>query len=849
MNDEFRLRWTAVVRRDPNQTALVDGNRVVSYEALFRRATQYAKALINRRVYQTCIPVFLTDPVEHVVALLGVLLSGNYYHSVRLPVGELPDLLPEGAVVISDFSIRFSEQSRRITLTPAALEPVDRDTDLCPVVRPTDAFCLFTTSGSTGAPKQVIHSHQSVLTDTLRQIADNHISHTDRIDLLFSLEFSASLACLFPALLTGATVVFHDLKTAGVLSLPTFWQQQHISFSSLSVSTFRALLKTGPDLKNLTGLRMLSIGAEPVRPDDITGFQDRFPANTVLQVAYATTETRTISEHKIRVDTPVSDALFSVGKPVVGRAVSIRSETGEQLPPKHMGEIVVTARHIPSAYPNRPDATQRAYWVDADGWVQYATGDLGFLDDNGYLFWCGRTDFVVKINGQKVSLIQVEQELKGEPGVLNAAVVYDTRSADRPLLKAFLCVEPGFDESRLRRSLAQRLPALMCPDRYVLLDALPLTKTGKVDRTRLATWPEIEARQPVRIVENERPDLVFLIQSIWRQELGLKQEVSAYDDFFQDLGGDSLTAESCLAHLENRLCKTFPVQVAFSYTSPKALAQYVAGHGQQPVQCIPLNEPEPHRPSVYFIPPLPGDRRMYRWIESSLNRLSNLYFVHYEPYTAEGELIPFLTLIQEIAQVVAESADRVLIGFSFGGLVAYRVALALEQAGKPALRRLVLLDTPLYRRVTFGESLRKDAGRIGRKVLAGLQADPSVHWRASWQRAVNRYQKRFVAKPDIPVGTTSSANWQEACFSAVGQYVRAIRVETPVSCPILLFRASDSSAFQYEIRPDFGWKPYTNAQFEEHVLDANHDQVLNSVNSYVIGAAVSEFLIPRNSPV
>ncbi|RCR71221.1 AMP-binding protein [Larkinella punicea] len=843
MNDEFRLRWTEIAQRYSTKAAFCEGNRTMTYSVLFHRVHQYAAALLARDFRQQCIPVLLDDPMEHVTALFGILLSGNYYHSIHRQSAEsLSNVVKSRACpcLISDLPLVVPNHPGLPTLLPEMVQTDGFDAHSYPIVPPETPFCLFMTSGSTGQPKQVIHSHASVLADTFRQITDNEITATDRIDLLFSLEFSASLACIFPALLTGATLVFYDLKKEGVLSLPVFWQQQKITFSSLSVSTFRLLLKTGTDFKTLAGLRMLSIGAEPIQPSDITGFQKRFSTHTTLQVAYATTETRTISDYKLRTDTPVTDHLFSVGKPVSGRTVWIRSETGAPLPHNQVGEIIVQASGIPSDYPNNLDATQRAYQRLPDGVIAYATGDLGFLDPYGYLFWCGRTDFVVKINGQKVNLIQVEQELKSGKGVKNAAVLYDTSHENRFFLKAFLCTEPDFELSHLRQFLSQRLPVIMLPDRYILLDALPQTKTGKTDRLRLAALSETE--KPVSDNSPEcragSPDLVQLIKAVWQKELGLATALSDYDDFFQDLGGDSLMAESCLAELENRIEKNVPVQAVFSYTTPKALAHYLTGYARQGVQCIPLNKPERNRKHVYFIPPLPGDRRMYRGIESHLNQHCNVYYVHYEPHTVDGALIPLADLVGQMVRAIDKPADSLLIGFSFGGLVAYQVALALEQRQQPTLNRLVLLDTPLYRRITFRESLQKDVHRIARKVFAGFKTERAVDWNASWQRAVARYRNRLTR---LGKGT-QAVSWQEPCFTAVDQYARQAEVKTPVSCPIVLFRASDSSAFQYEIRPDFRWQLFAKTGYEEHWLEANHDQVLNSTNSHRIGTIVGGLL-------
>ncbi|GAB4013569.1 hypothetical protein GCM10028808_33080 [Spirosoma migulaei] len=845
MNDNFRLRWTEIAQQYSAKNAICAGHRKITYESLFRRAVEYTNGLLIRTFNQQCIAVQVEDPIEHIAALLGILLSGNYYHSISLQsVDSLTIYLDSFncSCLISDSSSSISERLSIQLLNPKSLQSSRLRKINYPNILPTTNFCLFTTSGTTGQPKQIIHSHQSVLTDTYRQLTANNINADDRIDLLFSLEFSASLACIFPALLSGATLVVYDLKKEGILSLPTFWEQNSITFSSLSVSTFRLILKSNTNFKDLANLRLVSIGAEPVIPTDIISFQERFPVNTVLQVAYATTETRTISEHKIRIDTPVSDSLYSVGKPVPGRTVLIQDETGRLLPANQVGEIIIQAHYIPSIYQNQPAATQQAFELLPDKKIQYATGDLGFLDTEGNLYWSGRKDFVVKINGQKVSLIQVEYELKQENSVLHAAVLYDTTNPKRSLLKAYVSVDSSFDLPTLKQSLAQRLPEIMLPDRYYLVESLPLTKTGKIDRMQLTANQESDfIIDPVFTFEKGSPDFVQLIKSVWQQELSLTTDISDYDDFFHDLGGDSLLAQSCLVELEKQIDRKLPIHAPYSYTTPKSLAYYITGYMSQfQVQCIPLNQIISNRKQAYFIPSLPGNRRMYRWIEHNLNKDFNLYYIHYEPFNYKGELIPFSNLAQQIAQAISNPAESILVGFSFGGMMAYQVALSIEQMQKSSLHQLVLLDTPLYRKMTFFESVQKDLYRLKKKVF--VKSVKPANWQASWFRVISRYRNRFTNQSSQPVIDNQSINWRDSCLVAVHQYTRTIHVHLTLGCPIMLFKANDSSHFQHSIRPDFNWQPYTIAGFEEYILEAYHGQLLNSTNSHFIGKTLYNLL-------
>ena len=243
MNTDIGLRWAAIVNQYPDKEAICQGDRSLTYRQLAVQVSAYANYLIDKRIYGQCIPVLMADTLDHIVALLGIVLSGNYYCSLQpdrfQTVSDVLALVPAPMLIVSDDTFALGTTFVPV-LRPRTLPAQSASGPMCYVdYSPAMGFCLFMTSGSTGQPKQVIHSHQSIVSDTDRQIRDNQIGPQDRIDLLFSLEFSASLACIFPALLTGATLVIHDLKKAGVLSLPTFWRQQQITFSTLSVSTLR----------------------------------------------------------------------------------------------------------------------------------------------------------------------------------------------------------------------------------------------------------------------------------------------------------------------------------------------------------------------------------------------------------------------------------------------------------------------------------------------------------------------------------------------------------------------------------------------------------------------------------
>ena len=848
MNTDIGLRWAAIVNQYPNQEAIHQGDRSITYRQLAAQVSSYANYLIDKRIYNQCIPVLIADTSDHIVALLGIVLSGNYYCSLQpdrfQTVSDVLALVPASTLIAPNNHFALGTTSVSVLQQCMLPAPYVSGPMRYVAYSPDMGFCLFMTSGSTGQPKQVIHSHQSILSDIDRQIRDNQIGPTDRIDLLFSLEFSASLACIFPALLTGATLVIHDLKKAGVLTLPTFWQQQRITFSTLSVSTLRLLLTSSFDFTTLTKLRLLSVGAEPVAQRDVVGFQQRFAAHTVLQIAYATTETRTISEHKIRTTTPWSDHITSVGKPVPGRTVRIRAESGQWLEePEQIGEIVVQAPYIPHEYANDPAATRRAYSRLPDKAVQYATGDLGYVDANGYIVWCGRTDFMVKLNGQKVNLLHLEAELEQAPGVGEVAVVCDTAALPRPVITAFLSTEPFFNQPALKHWLAERLPPVMMPDAYQIVNALPRTRTGKVDRPELLRQHQATRLLPVpATLADLSTSLMDTIKQVWATELKRTEPIADYDDFFRDLGGDSLTAEACLAALEDRVGQPLIMQLAFSYTTPRALASFIDTPPATGVQCISLNPSQSERPHIYFIPPLEGDRRVYQVIENALADQANLYSIFYDPFSPAGILRSVADLADAILPLIDNASSNWLVGYSFGGILAYEVATRLDRTDAPGhlLNRLVLLDTPLYRCFPLYRVVVKDIERTWKRLVSGIRTGEAIPWKTGIQVMLTRYRSR-ISKTNQPT-TTETADWKRKAEVWTQTYSRLINVNAPVHRTIVLIRATDTSFFEREIKPDYNWQPYTTAGVDEYLLAAHHTQVLNPSNSREIARILLRIL-------
>ena len=817
----FSSSWKNVVGRFPDRIALSDGSDHWKYKQVDVEAMKLASFIQERGLRGQCIPIVIDNKARHIVALLGVLLSGNYYLSIRKE--ELHQFeahfgeLPVGFFLTDDYDL-FAGRTQVGEAVCVQDLPAVTDFILRGPVHPSDPFALFTTSGSTGKPKQVVHTHECIMEDTVRQIEDNGLTEQDRRDFFGALEFSASLSTIFPVLLSGATLVLYRLTQYGVLSLPDFWKRERITFTSVAVSTLRIIARHFPSLDDLRDLRFVCVGSEPYSKEDLILFRSKLPAHVTIQIAYAATETRTITERKIGPGYYEETPNYSVGKPVSGRVVKIVGEAGELLPNGEIGEIVVEARSIPNRYLNDAAATAKSFSQLENGCIQYATGDLGYFDDFGQLYWYGRKDFVVKINGKKVNLLESERLINASERVEEAAVIVD--AAHR--MFAFVTVREGFELESLLDELEPILPAHLVPDDWIVLDVMPRTLTGKINRKLLHFHiPEAGMPQPAGkelVPLDKEGDWIGTIKQIWKQELGLRKEIANDDDFFNDLGGDSLTCEVCLAELEKRTRVRLPEGTAFTYTTPGSLAVFITEQEGQAVICIPLNEFDPERKSIYFIPPYPADRRMYHRFEEAFTGEFNLFFLYYNPIGPEKELIPFSILIGKMASEITDPSSSMLLGFSFGGILSYFVSLVLQQRNTP-IDCLILLDTPKYQPFNQMERGVNFVKRLARKAILFLKSPASViRYVRDFSGAYQEYKENFISEKH------SEDSYHPA--QIIWYYIQNFPEYGKIDSNLLLFQCENPSVFQYQIRPDFSWQRHTNGSFKRYMLKGAHYEVL-----------------------
>lgn len=720
-------RFSEVARRRSGATAVVSGHTAVTYEALLTRASSIGTAL--RDQLGTCPgPVILRLPAGAVAieALLGVLFSGRSY--LFLPpdtgldaMGDMIAAVVPAALIVDGEAPTSGVEATDHARTPTTIALAGLTRGGGPVVglaadtQPGDLACLFATSGTTGTPKIVGLSHRAVLFDIGRQTNDLYLGPDDRIDLLCHPSFSASLASIFTALLTGAELHVLDVRDR-LATLGTWLTQSGITISTMTVSTLRALCATLPPGDAPPRLRLISVGGEPMLAKDVAAFCAAFPSSCVLQNAMASTETRTYAQYFVPRAAPRGGSV-PIGWPVFAKDVVVLGPNRVPVVAGQPGEIAVRSRYLAQGYVNSPSLTAERFLPQPDGSVLFLTGDRGSFRQDGCLMFHGRVDSLVKIRGYRVEPGAVEEALVRDSRVRQAAVVVREPSGREPHLVAYVVLEaqtPATAE-QLLDTLASRLPAYAVPSALVFVESLPVTPNGKTDYRALGDRND-EEETPASSGSASAGTAASLLQ-IWSDVLG-HSDFGTEDSFFER-GGDSLNAIRVQLRVHQRFGVDLPLEVLVRYPSVNRLTEWLTDHRESDpdAAALVLLHPGGTGLPLFCVPGIGGEVTGCRPLAERLGSDRPVYGLRTTAGAAfRGQDVSVESLaaahLRAIDTVIARDTPALICGHSFGAIVAFEMAHQLKAAGRP-LGLLSIIDMPL-------SAGHRQWWRRGRDVLVNL---------------------------------------------------------------------------------------------------------------------------------
>ncbi|WP_329618540.1 non-ribosomal peptide synthetase [Streptomyces sp. S465] len=594
--------FEAQADRTPDAPALFFDGTELSYAEVDQRANRLARLLAERGAGpERCVAVAMERSADLVIALLAVVKAGAAYVPVdpAYPAERIAYMLTDSApallvtstavaaglpgsgtprVVVDDPATIAGLAERE----PARLTDADR---AAPLALDHPAYVIYT-SGSTGRPKGVVVAHRSVA-DYLGWTARTYPGAAGVALLHSPVAFDLTVTALFTPLVVGGTVLIgaleeNDAIAARLAATP-------VTFMKATPSHL-PLLGALPD--GFSPATELLLGGEALVGEALAEWRERHPAATVWNVYGPTEATVNCTEYRIAPGDELPGGPVPMGRPQGNVRAYVLDAGLAPVPAGVAGELYIAGPALARGYLNRPALTAERFVADpygAPGTRMYRTGDLARRLAGGDLVFAGRADDQVKLHGHRIELGEVGAAVAAHPDVAAQAVVVREDQPGTRRLVAYATARPDreLDGAAVRERIARALPEYMVPDAVVVLDALPLTAHGKLDRAALPE-PEFRSEAGARAPRTPQEEILC---GLFAQVLEVER-VGVDDDFFA-LGGNSLSAVRLLSRVRSAFGAEVDVRAVFEAPTAETLARRLssAGAGTRPA-LAPADRPE-----------------------------------------------------------------------------------------------------------------------------------------------------------------------------------------------------------------------------------------------------------------
>jgi acyl-CoA synthetase (AMP-forming)/AMP-acid ligase II/thioesterase domain-containing protein/acyl carrier protein len=713
-----------------------------------------------------------------------------------------------------------------------------------PSATPDDIALLLHTSGTTARPKIVPLTHANLCASARNIAATLVLTPQDRCLSIMPLFHIHGLvaAVLTPLMSGGSVIAAPGLDLANVFS----WLRDYgPTWITAVPSLYQLMVGQAKDFavgKGPYRLRFLRTGSAPLAPALLDKLETVFGIPVIE--SYGLTETATqLTSNQLP---PGQRKAGSAGKPA-GPDVRIMGKHGEFLPPGCVGEVVVRGENVTKGYEGADSANAQAI---VDGW--FHTADLGYFDEEGFLFLTGRAKEMINHGGEKVSPLEVEDVLMRHPDVAQATAFAVPHNLFGEAVAAAVVLRQGASASEydLRQFASKNLAAYKTPARILQVPELPRSSTGKLQRIGLARQLGVESLMiaPLSATGIDAEPAGYLectLAAIWRNILGTRS-VGRQDNFFE-LGGDSVTAAALMVEIERTFGRRLLPEVLYEAQTIGKLAEQLqlnCTEKEMPLSVVPLNRGT-DGPPLFFIP-APAQPLTFRQLAVHLDPRWPAYILQ----SPSGRL--FMSSQEETTQEANRYTARILsiqpqgpyflCGYSRSGVLTFEMARHLMALGK-SVAYVGLLDTRcpgFERRAVFHQWLRRVLDRVG-TVFSPNAIQPLFERKSrnasgyGWDQFVTSVRRQTTSTIKKAIHRNSSADFPLGCD------FRPPYVAKPYGGSICIYRAKKQYFVHYAQRT-LGWDAVALGGVQVHDVPGDHDTLCTIPNVSVLAQFMNQDL-------
>ncbi|NIM13014.1 MAG: amino acid adenylation domain-containing protein [Candidatus Aminicenantes bacterium] len=601
----------------------------LTYRELNEKSAGLASTLIEKGVKpDTIVGIMIERSIEMIVGILGILKAGGAYLPIdpNYPQERIDYMLTDSnaRILVSEVSevSKVSEGTEIVSLSELSEE---FPTHLTHLTHPTQLCYVIYTSGSTGKPKGVLVRHDGVTNTIYWRKNEYRLEKNDNVLQLFSFAFDGFVTSFFTPIISGSCVVFlPDKESSDIFAVKKAIVSIGITHFISVPSVYGSLLELcSPG--DLPTLRIITLAGEAVDPVLLEKSRQLNPRLKVM-IEYGPTESTVVAT--IYRDARPGPGVL-IGKPVANTKIYILDRNGHLSPIGVSGEINILGIGTARGYLNNPGLTAEKFILAHSSWLiadrrekkdgssrelpmsyqlsamscLYKTGDLGRWLPDGNIEFLGRMDHQVKIRGFRVELGEIESRLVGHEGVKHAVVIVKKDESGDAFLCAYVVPFRGkpVEIPGLRDYLRQKLPGYMVPAHFVMLEAMPVTPSGKIDRKSLPGPGKI----PAKGLTAPQDDLERQLVEIWSGVLGVDKHMLGIDSNFFDSGGHSLKAARLLSRIHKTLNVRVPLAQMFKNPCIRGMASYIRTCSQAGANVIEKTEEKEYYPLS------PAQKRLY----------------------------------------------------------------------------------------------------------------------------------------------------------------------------------------------------------------------------------------------